>query len=125
MILGKLLTQCICKAFCVSNLAPPYALGQAFAPGRKERCSASRTAAPSPGLLSLREEALLEVLPSEYFIDDLYDLLTYISLAKLCDAESSAKDLPDVSRTWGVRQGASCQATDRSVAGFALSTWNA
>lgn len=61
----------------------------------------SRTAAPSPGPLSLREEALLEVLPFEYFIDDLYDLLTYISLAKLCDAESSVKDDCCVNTTTG------------------------
>lgn len=54
---------------------------------------AGSTAAPSLGLLSVREEALLEVLPFEYFIDDLYDLLICISLAKLCDAKSSAKDI--------------------------------
>lgn len=49
-------------------------------------------AAPSPGLLSVREEALLQVPPSECFTDDLYDLLICISLAKLCDAKS-AKDI--------------------------------
>lgn len=51
---------------------------------------ASSTAAASPGLLSVREEALLEVLPFEYFTDD---LLICISLVKLCDAKSSAKDV--------------------------------
>lgn len=39
---------------------------------------AGSTAATSPGLLSVREEALLEVLPFAYFIGDLYDLLIYI-----------------------------------------------
>lgn len=45
-------------------------------------------AAPSPGLLSVREEALLQGPPFECFTDDLYDLSIYISLAKLCDAKS-------------------------------------
>lgn len=51
------------------------------------------TAAHSPGLLSVREEALLEVVHFECFIDDLCDLLICISLAKLCDATSSAEDV--------------------------------
>jgi len=52
---------------------------------------AGGTAAPSLGLLSVGGEALLEVLSFEYFSDDLCDLLIHISLAKQCDARSSAK----------------------------------
>lgn len=44
---------------------------------------ASSTVAPSPGLLPVSGEALLEVLPFEYFIDDPYDRLICISLSKL------------------------------------------
>lgn len=53
---------------------------------------AGSTAALSPGPLSVREEALLDVLPFEYFTEDLYDLSIHISLAKLRDAMSSAKE---------------------------------
>lgn len=125
---------------CVKRI-PPYALGQAFSPGRKERW---------PAVLLL---PLQGCRPSErkhfwkFFllsIDDLYDLLIYISLAWLCDAESSAKDvccvntvteyvtlqahLPDVSLSlgpWVLGREPLCQATAMTMAGAALSTWGA
>lgn len=50
---------------------PLYALSQAFSSGRRERRPA------------VREEELLEVLPFEYVIDDVYNLLSCISFAKL------------------------------------------
>lgn len=73
----------------VKRIIPLYALGQAFSPGEKERWPA--VLLPSLRACCQSEEALLDVLPSEYFTEDLYDLSIRISLAKLRDAMSSAK----------------------------------